>query len=188
MAKKNIRIKLNADSINNAIKELEDYKKRLQWKCEQFVDRLADVGIKYAKQHILVEDNGVIVDRSDLVYFEKELASNIDGAVCIVVPYSNPYLSAWKRSAESEEVLTAEVDPLLMAEFGSGAYAVDGHAGTFPSSTAKDNVAHGSWAWFDEGGVKHYSKGNTPSRPIYNAKEEIRQQIELVAAEVFRTI
>ena len=187
MAKQNIRVKLSVDSIDNAISKLEDYKERLQWKAEIFVQRLADVGINVAKQNILVEDNGVIVDRSNLVYFEKNLASSIDGAVCIIVPFSTPYISTWKKSSNGDEVLSAEVDPLLMAEFGSGANAIDGHKGTFPSATAKENVAHGSWAWYDESGVKHISTGNTPSRPIYEAKEEIFKQIKLIATEVFST-
>lgn len=187
MAKKNISVKLNANDISKAINALEEYKERLQWKSEIFVERLADVGIKVAKQNILVEDNGVVVDRSGLVYFEKDVASSVDGATCIVVPYSNPYITVWKRSENGKELLTAEVDPLLMAEFGSGANAIDGHKGTFPSETAKDNVAHGAWAWFDEGGVKHVSTGNVPSRPIYNAKEEIVRQIQNIAKEVFST-
>lgn len=187
MARINIKTKVSMNGINTIIDTLKDYEKNLQWKCELLVQRLADVGINVAKQNILVEDNGVIIDRSDYVYFEKELSSSIDGAVCIVVPSSTPYFSLWKRSAQGKEVLMAEVDPLLMAEFGSGAHAVEGHKGTFPSATAKNNVAHGSWAWYDEGGVKHISTGNTPSRPILKAKEEIVQQIQLVAAEVFST-
>lgn len=188
MAKRYAQIRVSLDGIDAAIKMLDDYIERLQWKCELFVQKLADVGINVAKQNILVEDDGVMVDRSDLVYFEKDVASSVDGAVCIVVPYSNPYISTWKKSKNGTDILSAEVDPLLMAEFGSGAHAIEGHRGTFPSATAQKNAAHGSWAWYDEGGVKHISTGNVPSRPIYKAKEEMLQQIENVAIEVFSTV
>lgn len=183
MAKKNISVKLNADGINKAINALEEYKERLQWKSEIFVERLADVGIKVAKQNILVEDNGLWINRSNLVYFEKDVASSIDGATCIIVPFSTPYISSWRKSKEGE-LLYAEIDPLLMAEFGSGAYAIDGHKGTFPNQKHAENPP---WAWYDEYGVKHYSSGGVPSRPIYNAKEEIVRQIQNIAKEVFST-
>lgn len=187
MARISIKTKVSIDGINTTIQKLEEYIERLQWKTEIFVDRLADLGITVAKQNVLVEDNEVIVDRSNLVYFEKNVASSVDGAVCIIVPFSTPYVSMWRKSKEGE-LLVAEVDPLLMAEFGSGANAIDGHRGTFPSPTAQKNAEHGAWAWYDESGKKHVSTGNTPSRPIYKAKEEMKQQIQLVAAEVFSTI
>ena len=185
MARISIKTKVSIDGFNTVIKQLEDYIDRLQWKTEIFVNRLADLGINVAKQNILVEDNGVVIDRSNLVYFEKDVASSVDGATCIVVPFSTPYVSTWKKSKDGNELLVAEVDPLLMAEFGSGAKAIDGHRGTFPN---QKHANEGAWAWYDESGVKHISTGNTPSRPIYKAKEEMKQQIQLVALEVFSTI
>lgn len=184
MARISIKSKVSLDGIDTIIKTLEDYKERLQWRCEIFVNRLAEVGITVAKDNILVEDNGLWINRSNLVYFEKDVASSVDGATCIIAPFSTPYISSWKKSKDGE-LLYAEVDPLLMAEFGSGAYAIDGHRGTFPNQKNADNPP---WAWYDEYGVKHYSSGGVPSRPIYKAKEEILQQAQLIALEVFSTI
>lgn len=184
MARISIKTKVSLDGIDTTIRKLEDYIERLQSRTEIFVQRLADVGINVAKQNVLVEDNGLWIDRSNLVYFEKNVASSVDGAVCIIVPFSTPYVSTWRKSKDGD-LLVAEVDPLLMAEFGSGARAIEGHRGTFPNQKHADE---GAWAWYDQYGVKHYSSGGTPSRPIYKAKEEMKQQIQLVALEVFSTI
>lgn len=76
MARISIKSKVSLDGIDTIIKTLEDYKERLQWRCEIFVNRLADVGITVAKDNILVEDNGLWINRSNLVYIEKDVASS----------------------------------------------------------------------------------------------------------------
>jgi hypothetical protein len=183
----NIDARLNTRSINNAIEQIERFKKELQTKLAQFVSELAEVGIEIAKQNIRVEEDGVMVDRSGLVQFSKDVSTTVDGVQCIIVATPTPYVTHWKRSKEGKEVLSAEVNPLLMAEFGSGVNAIDGHAGTFPSETAKKNVAHGSWAWYDTQGGKHISTGNTPTRPLFKAKQEMENQIREIAQRVFST-
>lgn len=185
MASISIKANLSIKGINAAIQQLDDYIDRLQWKCEVFVNRLADEGIAIAKQNVFVEEDGVSLNRGNLVYFEKDVASSNIGATCIVVPFSTPYITFWKKSANGQEVLTAEVDPLLMAEFGSGAKAIDGHRGTFPN---QKHANEGAWAWYDLGGTKHISTGQVPSRPIYKAKEAIVQKINDIAVEVFSTL
>ena len=182
-----IHVGLNSKDISNAIRQIEQFKNDLLSKMELFCNELAEVGIEVAKQNIIVEEDGVPVDRSNLVTFSKELSPSVDGATCIVIPSVTPYVTKWKRSKNGKKVLTAEVNPLLMAEFGSGAKAIDGHRGTFPSETAKKNAAHGSWAWYDTKDIKHVTVGNAPSRPIYKAKLEMEQQIAEVAERVFNT-
>ena len=185
MAKKKFKTKLSIDGINNLIAQLEDYEHRINRKLVILVNRLAEAGISVAKQNIKVEDNELWIDRSNLVYFEKDVKSTVDGATCIVVPFSTPYVTRWKKSADSNQILTAEVDPLLMAEFGSGAKAIDGHRGTFPN---QKHANQDTWGWYDEYGVFHWSIGSVPTRPIYKAKEEILQQINNIATEVFSTL
>lgn len=184
---KTINVKLSTSGINNAIKEIEKFKKDLNAKLERFVSLLADVGIEIAKHNILVEENGSIIDRSDHVEFTKDVNIAADGVKCIIVATASPYVTQWKKSKNGKNVLSAQVNPLLMAEFGSGANAIDGHAGTFPSATAKKNVSHGSWAWYDLDGNKHVTTGNVPSRPLFKAKEEMVNQILTIAKSVFGT-
>lgn len=182
-----IKAKLNTTDIKNAIEKIEEFKRELLAKLNDFVEQLSEIGIETAKQNILVEENGQMIDRSGLVEFSKETTITETGATCIVLAMPTPYITTWKRSKDGKKVLSAEVNPLLMAEFGSGTKAIDGHAGTFPSETAKKNVAHGSWAWYDEQGGKHVSIGNAPSRPLYKAKLEMENQIIEVAKRVFST-
>ena len=181
----NIKARLNTASLNNAIEQIEQFKKQLQIKLESFVSELAEVGISIAEQNILVEENGQMVDRSNLVTFTKDVSPTATGATCIVVATPTPYTTTWKQSKNGKKVLTAQVNPLLMAEFGSGVHALEGWKGSFPSETAKKNVAHGAWAWYDEQGGKHISSGNVPTRPLYKAKQEMINQIREVATRVF---
>lgn len=180
-----IEARLNTNDINNAIEQIDQFKKNLQAKLELFVTELAEIGIEVAKHNIIVEEDGQNIDRSGLVEFTKETNATDTGATCIVTALPTPYITQWKRSKEGKDVLTAQVNPLLMAEFGSGANAIEGHKGTFPSATAKKNVAHGTWVWYDVNGNKHYSSGNVPSRPLYKAKLEMENQIREVAQRVF---
>lgn len=182
-----INARLNTRDINKAIKQIEQFEKDLRAKCELFMSELAEIGISVAKRNILVEENGNMIDRSGYVEFSKDVSPTVTGATCIIVPTPTPYITEWKRTKNGKKILKAEVNPLLMAEFGSGAFALDGRKGTFPSETAAANVAHGSWAWYDVGGTKHVSTGNVPSRPLFKAKQEMVDQIRAVAERVFKT-
>ena len=179
---KEINIRLNSNDINGAISEIEKFKQEITSKLERFVSELADVGIEVAKQNIFVEEDGNMIDRSNLVTFTKELDANATGATCIIIATPTPYITQWKKSKEGKDVITASVNPLLMAEFGSGAYAIDGHRGTFPG---QKNAFKDHWVWYDVQGVKHYSSGNTPTRPLFKAKLEMEQQIANIAMIVF---
>lgn len=64
MKRKNIKIDLfDSDSIENAVEQLNYYKKDMLNKCEKFVKALAEVGVECAKIHI--EEYGAI-DTSEL--------------------------------------------------------------------------------------------------------------------------
>ena len=98
------------------------------------------------------------------------------GASSIIIPTSNSIFVEWATGS-------AVVDPLLMAEFGSGQFAVEGHRGTFPNQ--KHAFDPNGWYWRDLSGELHHSRGITPTRPLYKAKEEMTQQIREVAERVF---
>ena len=178
MARK-IVTNISTESLNKTIDELHQYAQRLTERCEQFVDELADIGIQTAKYYLvnIVNDtNGEMVSYGDKVVFMKELTFDTEGATCIIIPDSTPYISEWKTGI-------ALVDPLLMAEFGSGMYAIEGHRGTFPAQ--KHAFDPNGWYWRDMGGQLHHSYGIEPQRPLFKAKEEMRNQIHEVAVRVF---
>lgn len=178
MARK-IITNISTTQLNQTIEELHQYALRLTERCEQFVNELADIGIETARWNLynIVDDTkGNMTSYGDKVAFEKECDWDTEGATCIIIPTSMPYVVEWKSGS-------AIVDPLLMAEFGSGMFAVDGHRGTFPNQ--KYAFDPNGWYWTDIDGTRHHSYGREPTRPLLKAKEEMVQQIHAVAERVF---
>lgn len=173
-----IDARLNTRDIRSAINKLEWYKSYLQWKLERFVSELAEVGIEVIQDNIKVEYDGEVRNFGNQVTFQKEVSGDSEGATCILIAEGQPYLKEWIGGS-------ALVNPLLMAEFGSGDYAVDGHKGSFPSPTAKEHTDNPPWYWRDSQGKLHRSRGGEPSRPMLKAKEEMAKQIREVAERVF---
>lgn len=184
-----LNAKLNTNSINKLINQLENYKHELVLKCQEFVDALADVGIETARYNLfnLVDGTfktssdgvgggyGEMISVADKVSFSKEVEVSDIGAICIIIPASEPFTTVWDSGS-------AVVDPLLMAEFGSGMFAVDGHRGTFPNQKYAFNPQ--GWFWRKDG-VTYHSYGIEPPRPIFKAYEEMQLQMQAIAAQVF---
>lgn len=167
--------RLNTRDIAGLIKKLEWYENQLQWKMEQFVSELAEVGITTAKANTYVEYDEQYINMGDLITFTKDINSVAGVTTCTLIAVGEPYTKEWQGGS-------AQVDPLLMAEFGSGANAIDGHRGTFPNQ----HVAFlESWKWTDNSGQVHESSGSVPSRPLFKAKQEMENQIRNIAERVF---
>jgi len=178
MARK-IITNISTQQLNQTIDELHQYAQRLTERCEQFVSELADIGIEVARANLtpLVNDtDGHTLDLSSMVLFSKEVSFDTETATCIILPESHVFATEWQSGS-------AVVDPLLMYEFGSGMYAVDGHRGTFPNQ--KYAFDPKGWYWKDLDGVTHRSFGIQPTRPLFKAKEEMSEQIHAVAERVF---
>ena len=172
-----INARLNTRDITDAINKIKWYQSRLQWKLELFVSELADVGIEVAKANTYVDYDERYINMGDLLEFTKPITTSPDGVVCSLTATGQLYTKEWEGGS-------AQVNPLLMAEFGSGKFAIDGHRGTFPNQ----KVAFlDSWKWTDNSGQVHESGGSQPSRPMLKAKEEMEQQIQAVAQRVFNT-
>ena len=170
-----INARLNTHDINNLIKQVEYFKIDLQSKLVDFVLELAEVGIQVAKANTYVEYDEQYINMGDMLEFSKETTVDDSGVVCTLTATGQLYTKEWKGGS-------AQVNPLLMAEFGSGAKAIDGHRGTFPNQ----HVAFlDSWKWTDNSGIVHESSGSEPSRPMYNARIEMENQIREVAERVF---
>ena len=178
MARK-IITNISTHQLNQTIDELHEYARRLTERCEQFVDELADIGIDVARANLtpLVNDtDGNTLNLSSLVLFSKEVNLESENANCIIIPESHVFVTEWESGS-------AVVDPLLMYEFGSGMFAVEGHRGTFPGQ--KYAFDPKGWYWRDLSGKTHRSYGIEPTRPLLKAKEEMTQQIHDVAVRVF---
>lgn len=172
-----LEARLNTRDINNLIKQIEDFKYDLQRKLADFVIELAEVGITVARANAFVEYDEQYINMGDMLEFSKETVIEDTGVTCILTATGQVYTKEWKGGM-------AQVNPLLMAEFGSGAKAIDGHRGTFPNQ----HVAFlETWKWTDNSGITHESSGSEPSRPMFRAKEEMENQIRAVAERVFST-
>lgn len=180
---KKLVVKLDAKSINKAIKELENYRLSLRAKSELLVSRLIDEGIKVAYEHVGGRYFGY-------VEFTKEIEGDgLEVVGMLIGKDAKPYISTWKVKGGEK---TVEVSGLYMSEFGSGWLAnviwnVEGVGqGTFPGQ--KHAFQPQGWWWTDVDGVKHHSKGEEPHYPMYFADMTMLSEIDMIAREVFHDI
>lgn len=172
---------LSVSGIKSIQKQLKDYENQLMHKVEIFTLMLADLGIEVA-------ENSVGNFGHHITFITKDFESSRDG--CQVLVYATDIsriISIWKTK---EGLKSAEVSPLLMAEFGSGKYAenpkgIEGVGrGTFPRQ--KNAWKDEGWYWQTLDGEWHHSSGIAPTQPMYKASIEILNQIDKVARYVFK--
>ena len=69
-----INARLNTRDITDALNKVRWYENYLQFKVEQFVSELAEVGITVAKANTYVEYDNEYKDMGDLLNFSKDIA------------------------------------------------------------------------------------------------------------------
>lgn len=169
MAKK-ISISLSQKSIENAIKELNQYKDDLKRKNDEFVKRLAELGIPVINQNI------------------SAAAGDSDKS-------HNTYIKVNSFGDYSQATLIVEGRDLLFIEFGAGVH-FNGSAGSSPhpkgqelgytiGSYGKGLGKNDHWYYISESGEKVKSFGTESTMPVYKASVEIMQNIRQIAQEVF---
>ena len=177
---------LSVNGINKIIRQLDEYQNViLPRKIEELVNRLAEIGISVA-QSVIQTDEKV----RPLIVFSKTFNRTEDGYEGLLLATETGQItSTWETK---EGIKSADVSPLLMAEYGAGKFA-DGFIlrfpdgtevgrGTFPGQThAKDP---NGW-WYLENGEWKHSYGWKPSRPLYSAWAEMEKDILTIAYEVF---
>lgn len=179
MTRHPIDISLSEKSVNEAIRQLQQYKQEILKKCEQLASELADSGIEVGKNNT--------GNFGHYIIFSQKIEPNNNGCTAIIVATeTGQIISQWQTS---DGIKTADVSPLLMAEFGSGWRAQPhfdddrGGQGTFPDQThAFDSEG---WYWRDLEGNLHHSYGITPTMPMYKAYSYMEQNIINKAKEVF---
>lgn len=179
-----LKIELNQKSISHAIGELKRYRESLATKNEIFVRRLLDEGIRVAK-----ENTG---GYGRLISFSKDGHGGLK-TVGYMVADSRPITAEWAVKDENgnEVKKTAEVSPLLMAEFGSGPMAevlfdIAGVGqGTFPGQT---HAFETSW-WYKDWETKewHQAFGIRPKHPMHKAEMAMIERVQEIAREVFNS-
>ena len=185
-----ITFSLDTKSINKAKRRLRYYKNQLPKKCKKFVEELAYKGI-----FVGATNTG---EYGKYILFSMEITEeNATGAKGIMyAEKQGDIIARWIGPGAS--IREAVVNPLLMAEFGSGAKASDeagkenarwaplagSGRGTFPGQI---HANEDMWYWMDLEGNWQSSSGTEPKMPVFQAYIEMKDQVESVARKVFKT-
>lgn len=173
MAKK-IQFELSRRSIDEAVRQLYEYRDSLERKNEIFIRRLAEIGIKNIRATMLDVDMGQ--DKWD---YSTEIINTGAGKVAGV-----KLLLSGRR--------------ILYVEFGQGViYSNPQHPKAGEMGYGVGTNSPKGWAWnmtkFGGGwyyidpdtGESIHTKGNPAYMPVYKASIEIIQNIRKIANEVF---
>ena len=168
----NLKLDLSVHDFEKAIAEIEKYQNSLSDKIAVLVDKLCRCGIVVAKI--------------------KVIASQGDSTVARVV-YDPPKLDGDIVSA----TISLEGKDAVFIEFGAGIYYNNGNAhpmastfgfgvGTYPSEHPPNRAINpGYWWYSDQNKNKHLSVGTEATMPLYNAAENIRNNLIQTAIEEF---
>lgn len=159
-----LSMELSADSINKAIRQLNDYEKRLTAKCELFCQRLGDVGVSAA----------LAVVRRDTT----ALASSI----------------RFERINGTDYAVIAEGEYIAFVEFGTGVVgqgtypkdmSIEWSYDQRNTPAAHDKLDPSKWYYRDKEGRIRGTRGQTANAFMANASEGMRQAVFKIAKEVF---
>lgn len=175
-----IKVTLSPGSFRAAAREVQKYRDGLQAKCQTFVEQLAEIGIQTAAQNT--------GSYGKYITFSVETTPEQNGVKAVMVATNTGIIrSEWRTK---DGVKSADVSPLLMAEFGSGLKANNPKAGelgmgtgTFPGQTHAEDPE--GWWWMDLDGKWHHSSGVAPTMPMFKAAQEMERNLMKIAREVF---
>ena len=180
MAKRVFKTDLSVKGIEQLKRDLLNYKEVT----------LKNLLLRYVTE---LAKEGVVVGQQNVGGFGKYITFSIqtdvtkDGCRALMLASeTGKIISSWQTA---DGIKTAEVSPLLMAEFGSGWGAenpmnVPGVGqGTFPGQSHSFDKE--GWYWMDLDGNWNYSKGITAKMPMYKASQHIQAIAKRKAREVF---
>ena len=179
MARHTINISLSEKSVNEAIRQLQQYKNWLIKKTSQLVKELAEVGIP------VIDEN---MAKASYTYDEKGVRSGSDTS-------HHSYVKVKSVDEHSEATLVVEGKELMFIEFGAGVF-YNGAAGSSPHDKGVVNGMvigsygehHGVqkvWGYYDDDGNLVLTHGVEAQMPVLKAEEEIAKRYMEVARRVF---
>lgn len=177
---KPISFGLSVSEIDRAIKELREYQKSLDKKCEQLCFELCKAGMPIARSYIGESGFGRYIRLSSEITPEKAGCKAI-----LIMEDSQKIVSKWQNQ---DGVQSKEISPALMLEFGAGLPAQN--PANIPGVGTGTYGTHGNkpgWWYMDLQGEWHYSSGTSPKMPMYFAGKELRNKVLKIAKEVFKS-
>lgn len=171
MQKKQIKINLfDGVSINDAIKQIQEYNRNLKRKTQILIDKLAEKGLE------VVQTTMESVPAEEKGSYNTEIINNSRGDI----------IGAAIRLT-GDKVLFIEFSAGITYGTPKGGYPLDSGkqygVGTYPGQVHALDPR--GWWWVDEQGNKHHSYGNRAYMPMYHAEVEILSQVSNIAKEVF---
>lgn len=177
---KKITASMSVSSLQDAAKEIENYKKDLLQKCNSFIKGILDRGYIVARNNATGTFGGYIT-------IEKRFDNAVNGIKGILYATdSGDIVSQFKHGGE---VISVNISPLLMCEFGSGLVAENpkGIAGVGTGTNSLFGHANeDGWYFIDIDNNLRYATGYKPHAPMYKALLKMESDIMEVAREVFR--
>ena len=169
---KTIKVKLDPDSIDNAIEEINDMREDILSKLKIFVNLLLQDGVTIANTKL----NSTVGDStSGVIGFGLDDGGEIISATISLSGSDALFIEFGAGIAYN----TGQQHPLA-SEFGYG-------IGTYPSKHPPNKAINPGYWFYREGGELVKSLGTGASMPIYSAAETIRNNVIMRASEVFRS-
>lgn len=181
-----LSIDLNRQSINDAIKFLEQYAKSIDKKADKACEELANIGRDRAEEYYA----DVPFDEAD----DPHIKVNVDKEK-----------KTYKVVATADAALGADDEPhgnqIIFAEFGTGAFAGNGHplAGDYGAEPASWSSTYGTGEYAEsraskggywKQGIWHHNgkthQGYSGTRAMYEAGQLMRQKLVETMRKAFK--
>lgn len=178
MGKKTITVNLfDSKSIQNAIKQIEQYRDDLPRKCQEICRRLCEIGQQTALVAINESKYGKMVTlRSKIDTSKVGCKAMLIGAGKTVTDDKGRTFNLLLGIEFGSGIRLNPTANPLASEFGMG-------VGTFPDQTHA--LDPGGWMYLDKDGNWKHSYGIKATMPMYKAMVEIRRNLDTVIREVF---
>lgn len=192
-------ISLDPNKLLKVADELREYAREFEEKVKAFTEACADHGIMIAQMH-----EG---DFAGYIAYSKKFETGDNEYTVYIAASSSDISRTWYTSATGGNTKTASINPLLMAEFGSGFKALeDIPAGVNAGQGTLNTYGHAfqsyGWSWWsdnasDQQGAQMIgaskesgrwlfkSTGTPPSRPLHNAVQSLIDDVEGIALSIF---
>lgn len=188
-------VSLDSKELYKLSVDILNYADEFERKVKIFLERLAEVGIEVASR------NGG--DFSQYITYSTKWEND---TTITITAASQTLITEWYAGSGTKKVRTEEISPILMAEFGSGHYAIQGsgEAAGLGGQGTLNKYGHAfdtdGWYWWSDdptslgggevvkdanGRFKFHSMGTRPTRPLHKAVMACIFQVEEIAREVF---
>lgn len=172
----------NVQSINSLIEKLLFWKRKKIEDIERIVGEVADIGVDTINSSINYVQFGENITSG------REMSRDGNTVHCRVWASSPDVLSEWKpNKGENTNTKGYMVNPLLLAEFGSGHHVENFFQeampemveGSLSNTVGSGMVSKPMWSYVSlEDNERHWTDGQQPTHPMFNASQRMREEFK----------